>query len=133
MTAAPDAKGATITVTRDDLAGSTSLAVQAFASYVFFRPDLPGPVIRSVRTRIVARHFRLRRRAVRLFQRRPVGAAKSVRKKRPAVGHGQPIRVRRRLSVASDAAVQAVRPDGLERPGVDRRLQRIVRAVPPSI
>jgi hypothetical protein len=40
-----DAKGASVTYTRDDLGKSTSLAVQGFASYVLWRPDLPNPQI----------------------------------------------------------------------------------------
>jgi hypothetical protein len=40
-----DAKGASVTYTRDELGKSTSLAVQGFASYVLWRPDLPGPQI----------------------------------------------------------------------------------------
>lgn len=38
-----DTKGAALTVTRDDLAGSTAVAVQAFSSYVALRPELPPP------------------------------------------------------------------------------------------
>jgi hypothetical protein len=40
-----DPKGASITYTRDELAKSTALAVQGFASYVLWRPDLPNPPI----------------------------------------------------------------------------------------
>ena len=40
-----DPKGASVTYTRDELGKSTSLAVQGFASYVLWRPDLPNPPI----------------------------------------------------------------------------------------
>ena len=40
-----DTKGASVTYTRDELAKSTSLGVQGFASYVLWRPDLPNPPI----------------------------------------------------------------------------------------
>jgi hypothetical protein len=40
-----DTKGAALTYTRDELAKSTALAVQGFASYVLWRPDLPNPPI----------------------------------------------------------------------------------------
>lgn len=40
-----DTKGASVTYARDELAKSTSMAVQGFASYVLWRPDLPNPPI----------------------------------------------------------------------------------------
>jgi hypothetical protein len=45
LASALDTKGASITYTRDELAKTTSLALQGFASYVLWRPDLPNPLI----------------------------------------------------------------------------------------
>jgi hypothetical protein len=44
---APDNKGASVAYTRDQLDKTTSLAVQGFASYVMWRPDLPNPPIQG--------------------------------------------------------------------------------------